>query len=530
MKMIPSSPYGTSSKAEKRIFDRLRQAYEVPREDWTCFHSLNLTRHPSKRFGEADFVLCGPKGVFILEIKGGGIACNEGQWATTDRNGVISNLKESPFVQAETALHAIQNRMRENMPIVHNQLTFGYGVIFPDCNFDVSSLEWENCMVADAKSSRDIVGWLNRLFKHWHGKVNRPNLLDSKTLKDIRAFLRPNFDTAIPLHVIADDIEEKATSLTADQMRAIDIIEANNRILCYGGAGTGKTFLAMELARRWTSEGQQVALICRSPWLRQYLETKAQIPNLTLALASNVKSAARRAGIDSFDRYIIDEGQDIFESTVLDNLEPSLNGGWSEGKWCIFYDVNNQAGLFGPTDLDTEAYLESFGAAKVPLTTNCRNTKLILDKVKNDLGADMGVRGAGNGPQIREFQANSPEESATLLANELKEIINIGGISEGNVTILSPLPFPESSAALLHATYLNRIEVIDEYSLRSFPPSHISFATIKEFKGLENEAVILIDLPTLKIPANDLNLRYVGMSRARAVLSIISTITTQSTS
>ena len=128
---------------------------------------------------------------------------------------------------------------------------------------------------------------------------------------------------------------------------------------------------------------------------------------------------------------------------------------------------------------------------------------------------------AGNGPQIRELQANSPEESATLLANELKEIIKIGGVSEGNVTILSPLPFPESSAALLHATYLNRIEVIDEYALRSFPPSHISFATIKEFKGLENEAIILIDLPALKIPANDLNLRYIGMSRARAILSII---------
>ena len=134
-------------------------------------------------------------------------------------------------------------------------------------------------------------------------------------------------------------------------------------------------------------------------------------------------AAARRAGVDTFDRYIIDEGQDVFESEILDKLEPSLDGGWSKGKWCIFYDVNNQAGLFGTTDLDTEAYLESLGAAKVPLTTNCRNTKLILDKVKNDLGADMGIRGAGNGPQIRELQAKSPEESATLLAKELKNLI-----------------------------------------------------------------------------------------------------------
>ena len=88
MRMIPSQPLGTGSKAEKRTFDRLRAAFSGSDQNaWFAMHSLSLPRHEYKRFGEIDFVVCGPEGLFVLEVKGGGVSCHDGVWETTDRYG-----------------------------------------------------------------------------------------------------------------------------------------------------------------------------------------------------------------------------------------------------------------------------------------------------------------------------------------------------------------------------------------------------------------------------------------------------------
>ena len=52
------------------------------------------------------------------------------------------------------------------------------------------------------------------------------------------------------------------------------------------------------------------------------------------------------------------------------------------------------------------------------------------------------------------------------------------------------------------------------------PANKVGFATIEDFKGLENDAIIVTDLP---VPAGDDRsvAHYVAMSRARAVLSLI---------
>ncbi len=77
MRMIPSFPHKTDSSGEWRVFDRLRTAFEHDTDsDLSAFHSLNLTRHAYKRFGEIDFVIVGGPGVLVLEVKGGGISCH----------------------------------------------------------------------------------------------------------------------------------------------------------------------------------------------------------------------------------------------------------------------------------------------------------------------------------------------------------------------------------------------------------------------------------------------------------------------
>ena len=60
--------------------------------------------------------------------------------------------------------------------------------------------------------------------------------------------------------------------MTQHQAVILDAIQLLNRVEVRGGAGSGKTFLAMEQARRLSAKGQRVALVCYSHGLASYLE------------------------------------------------------------------------------------------------------------------------------------------------------------------------------------------------------------------------------------------------------------------
>jgi len=245
------------------------------------------------------------------------------------------------------------------------------------------------------------------------------------------------------------------------------------------------------------------------------------VPDLTVSLTSGINTAARRAGAEKFDALIVDEGQDLLNWSSLEKLDNHLKGGLENGRWCFFYDVNNQAGLFGPIDQDALRLLESSQPARIPLLKNCRNTRVILERVKSMLGADMGIQGVGEGPDVRQKVVDSREVSALTIEREVAAIIDKGGLSLGELTILSPKSFEKSSVSLLDSGLLSQVVVLDEYALRSFPPGRISFSEISSFKGLENEAVMVVDLPFPRRSKHPLPEHYVAMSRARAVLSLV---------
>jgi hypothetical protein len=520
MRMIPDTPHGTHSLAEKRVFDRLRAAFAGG--DYTAYHSLNLTRHAYKRFGEIDFLVCGPEGLFVLEVKGGGVSCQRGYWRYANRYGEVAESAEGPFKQAQSALHGLLAKLRESLPEpVLAQFAIGYGVIFPDCVWPTAGAEWEPWMLADARACHDLEGWLRRLFVGWRNRDSCHRHPDAEALAALRARLRPEFEAAVPLYIQMQGIEERIATLTEDQMALVDVVAANPRAMCSGGAGTGKTFLAMELARRWTAEGMKVALACRSPWLKSYLETHCALGGLTVALTDGLHTACRRLGLSHFDALIIDEGQDVLDQASLERMDASVKGGLAGGRWCFFYDLNNQAGFFGVPDPVAIERLSAAYPAHVPLRTNCRNTRVILESVRSALGADMGVRGAGDGPQVRERRAFHRAEAARWLAEEIDALTGPGGMAPGGITLLSPYRFVDSCAAELPERLRRDILVLDQYSLRNFPTGKTSFSEIGSFKGLENEAVIVLDLPIPMRGAMSLASHYVAMSRARSLLSLI---------
>ena len=523
MRMVPSSPYSTGSQAEKRIFDRLRRAFD---DRWVACHSLKPVRHPHKRFPEIDFVVCGPEGLYALEVKGGRVACREGVWQYEDRYGRRSESQEGPFRQAETALHGLMEDLRAGLPGgALDRITVGYGVLFPDCDFRTESVEWDRAMVADARASRDLEGWLRRLFAYWRERDGGSGRTDEETVSTLQAYLRPEVDgptseAETSLIEQVEDARERVERFTEDQMRMADVAAANPRVLCAGGAGTGKTFLAERLARRWAGAGAHVALVCRSPWLRHFLASRLSMPGLTVSLIDGIRLDCRRAGLTRFDALIVDEGQDLFEKRCLETLDGVLAGGLDSGRWCWFHDLNNQS-LTHRFEPEAKEHLESLAPVQMPLRINCRNTRVILDWIQDELHADLGVQGAGAGPAVRCQTAANRRDSAERAAREIEELVDAGGLAPGSVTVLSPLDLADSSISEMPADAARRVRRLDEYSMRSLPVDKVGFARIDEFKGLENEAIVVVDLPAPN--ARDLYMaaQYVAMSRARSVLSLI---------
>ena len=523
MRMVPESPFDTGSQAEKRIFERLRRAFD---DRWVAYHSLRPTRHPSKRFPEIDFVIFCPEGLFVIEVKGGRVAYDGGVWQYQDRSDRSVQSQEGPFRQAESALRGLMDDLRDHFPAGDlSSLVVGYGVVFPDCEFRTHGAEWDPAMLADLRGSRDMEGWLRHLAKYWKGRQGTRGQPDAGAMRRLHEYLRPDVDPptyelgAALLHQV-EDARLRIERLTDDQMRMADVAAANPRVLCAGGAGTGKTFLAERLARQWCESGAQVALVCRSPWLRHFLASRLSMPGLAVSLIDGVRLDCRRAGLERFDALIVDEGQDLFEMSCIETLDAILAGGLEAGRWCWFHDFNNQS-LTHRFDRRAKDHLESLGPVRVPLRINCRNTRVILEWIQDALGADLGVRGAGAGPDVRSLTVRSRTESGARVAREIVDLVDIGGLSPGSVTILSPFEFDESSAALIPSEVVDRVRRLDEYSMRAIPVDKVGFARIEEFKGLENEAIIVVDLPAPDEANPDSAAHYVAMSRARSVLSLI---------
>ena len=526
--MVPPSPYATGSQAEKRVFERLRTAFD---DHYVAFHSLKPTRHPRKRFPEIDFVICAAEGLYVLEVKGGSITFHDGVWHYQDRYGRSTPSHEGPFRQAEDALRGLLEDLRANLPTdVLERFTTGYGVLFPDCEWDSDGAEWDPEMVADARRSRDLEGWLRELFGYWRERGGRRAWPDARDVERLQTYLRPEVDTSVsgnfvPLFEQVEDARGRMARLTEDQMRMADVAEANPRVLCAGGAGTGKTFLAEQLARRWASAGLQVALVCRSPWLRHFLASRLPMSGLSVSLIDGVRHDCRRAGLERFDALIVDEGQDLFEMRYVEALDDVLAGGLVAGRWCWFHDVNNQS-LSPHFDQRAKEYVESLDPVLIPLRINCRNTRVILEWIQKTLDADVGVQGAGAGPQVRRYVTTNRRESAERVASEIDELVVVGGLGPRSVTVLSPMDYAESAVALLPDDQARHITRLDAYSMRSVTGDKVGFARIEEFKGLENEAIIVVDLPPPAKSDRHSVEHYVAMSRARSVLSLVYRVST----
>lgn len=520
IRMIPPVVYHFESKAEEKLFQQF-SSVEVD-DDVVVLHSLNLPEHEYKQWAEADFVVVSARGILVLEVKGGRVSCNNGIWVFTNRFGNEFKKSEGPYQQAMGARIALQSRLDRSLPSsLIGKINFGFGVMFPDHNFNISSVEIPEQAIYDAKNweNGDLARWLKRLYKFWAGETHKSARLNEKEVKTICHAMRPSLDLVPALISRVGECYQKLVKLTDEQCKYLDILLVQERVVIEGGAGTGKTFLAVEAARRLAAEGKKVLFVCRSHIFSWIIQERVHNSFVDVMNMDAVIEAIERGTPIDFDVLIVDEGQDFLDIDSIMQLDGLFADGLEKGKWLFFMDRNNQGSMYEKYDEAAMEYLRHAGIP-FPLKQNCRNTKQIAIQTMLYTGGDIGrcsIEGSGL-PVDDNNSYSSREELITIIDNVLRRWIDEEGITPGHITVLSPLPFEESVAASLDKRWRRKFFKIDSSIGNQWHDSMLTFSTVRDFKGLENRYIMLVDLEGFSESNKDLSMLYVAMTRANSYL------------
>jgi hypothetical protein len=538
------------SDAEKRLFRRIRQ--DLP-DEWIALHSLGLVGHRAKAWAEIDFVLIGPAGIFCLEVKGGRVGRIEGSWIFTNRRGEVTSKREGPFEQVGTASATLRRDLHESVPVCRESVV-GYGVVTPDISFDIKGPDIEPAVVYDLHDATKPFGdYLERLAVYWHERMAKQRDREVRGLNQVQRQavldrLRGDFDFRPSLRQRIGLVSDELLKLTHEQYRTLDGLVDNERALIRGGAGTGKTLLAVEEARRQAAAGRKVFLCCYNRQLAQFMAAaledspEVSVSHLHGFMATTIKQAglehrlpdAQEADLfsifypelcveavlesDMFERFdvlIVDEAQDLLLNPYLDVMEALTAGGLVAGTWRFFLDPKQN--IYQRVEPEGMRRLLATQPAQFRLPVNCRNTVPISMVTSLISGVSSDEECRVEGPDVDQFWYRDEAEERRLISNYVNRLLS-GGVSPQGIVILSrrridlgclaggisSVPYPLDS---------------EESSLWQPTPRVLRASTISSFKGLEADAVLIIDIDDLT-DTHALSGLYVGASRARAVLGL----------
>ncbi len=454
---------------------------------------------------EIDFLIVTDDFVLVLEVKGGRLRRRVGVWTFTDRYGEHFNKREGPFDQARTAMFALEERLLQRLPRL--DVGFGYLVVTPDQDL-AEDVEWDGQLLAGptAMSVRGLERACEASRRYWLDKRRqRPS---GGAYKELLQVLRPDFDRVPPLSGRIHALEADYVRFADRQYELLLVAERNPRIICLGGAGSGKTLLAVETARRAAQTGASVLVTCRSEPLAQLLSS-ALVGTGVLCLPFSALDGAGAA-----DVLVVDEAQDLMDLQSYARLDELVAGGWETGRWRLFCDPNNQANVDGRFDRTVLDELMA-QASLVELPFNCRNTSTIVHQTQLVTGADIGVARAGEGPAVDYQQCADDASTARLLDAHLKRLRQ-AEVDLRDVTVVTVRDTAAESAVTASKAYRTG-RLVDDATWHGGAAQAARLLTAADVKGLEAPHVCVVDVEDTQAPTAQARL-YVGMTRARISL------------
>lgn len=474
---------------------------------------------------EIDVVLASPThGVVVIEVKGGKIAVRDGAWFQYDKA-----LKRSPIAQVRNAKHALMNRMRSIGIDLHG-LWVCHAVAMPD----VGTIPSEGLgpdaprnILLGAADLADPAPAIERLVRE-HGPV----AIDRFT-RFLRA-LRPDIvlegaDTALmPVATRRIDTD------TQSRLEVLHGLDANQRVLVTGGAGTGKTWLVVEWAKRADQRGERTLVLTFNRPLADHLahvleDTQVMVTtyhDLIVRLLAphgfaiidqpdreyweTVPTAALDELADEvgtpFDTVIIDEGQDM-RPHWLASIERLI-------------DPQGPRRLLMVADPAQSIYVEGFtpptGSVVMPLDVNLRSARSVAQVVRH-LGGPAPLPTAGGRMPVEHRRAGGMKEVRKQVRRTIEQLTGDWGVPLSQIAVLTlrtdvrdqlldpAVELDAGRPALPLARWEHRSE---ETALCE---------TVHRGKGLERAAVVLIDITDAPEP----QLVYIGASRAMWSLTLV---------
>jgi len=522
--------------SEVRVYERMRD--KLPR-DYNCYYSRSwheADRDGAEFDGEADFIVAHTEhGLLFLEVKGGRVSCREadGQWISEDRDGFKFRIK-NPLSQARSSKHHFLKRLNASRALSGRFVRARHGAILPGSARPRRALAPDAPLeiIAFGDDMETLDRWIVR--RMTEGDDHRESALGLDGLRALEELLASHFELRAHIGISLADDARTIERLTAEQSWILDSLADNKEMTISGGAGSGKSVLAVEKATRSAADGRRTLLTCYNAPLAAHLRTICQ-GNEGLVVASFhalCRALAQKAGIElpsdgdqsvfdhllpealveavsnnldlGFDTVIIDEGQD-FRDSWLHALRLTIKDP-ETGGFYVFYDDNQR--LFSPE----KGFIDALPASSIALTRNLRNTRRIHALMAKWYRGRRSIPAGPEGEPVGTIVCRNGEMALARLNERISQMLKSGQVAPGQIAVLSGTG--DALTALGE-----RIAGKPTCRADDVRPDHIVLDTVRRFKGLSRPCIFLIGIEGLIDP----ELIYVATSRANVLLEIIGT-------
>lgn len=276
------------SAGEDRLASARERALKPP---WAIYRNVAwLEKRPGDEPAdeEADLVVAHPDlGVMVVEVKGGRVARIGGQWESVDGNGNRHPIK-NPFAQVTREMHGLRRKCEELPAWPAHRVRFARAVCLPDSACDRSMTpDGPREIVIDHDDLADAGPRVQTIFDWWSRSGDAsadggaPGDIGMKALHEL---LGRDLVIESPLAAGVAAAEDRIITLTERQFGILDTLHAHRRAVILGVAGSGKTLIAAEKARRLAAEGFDVLLTCFNRPLAEFLDqTVGRLDRITVS-------------------------------------------------------------------------------------------------------------------------------------------------------------------------------------------------------------------------------------------------------
>lgn len=534
VRLVPEVPQFVT-ESEREVWELLR-AQGNP--EWTLLSNLRLT--DETRDHEADVVVLMPDvGVVVLEVKGGSVFVDaQGQWQ--QRTGGEER-KIWPVEQAMKVKHAIWKYVRQDPRWgSRTRVRFGHSVVVPRTMLgeDFSTPDCPRSMIHGKADLGGLAGRLWDIAATQESGHRVPSEDDCDLIVEILAGRSlPQRD----LLAEAEEREARADRLTQEQATLLKVTRLLNRVEVRGGAGSGKTVLALTQAKELTrgrgeQKAQRVALLCYSiglaTWFKRAvagMDRKSRPAFVgtfeELAKHLGVTEFGSRDATDFWERRLPEEMVALagdapdgkkFDAIIVDEAQDFADLWWTP----IMSTLRDEesGGLFAYSD-ENQRVFARFGRPPVPLVPlvldqNLRNTRQIAESFSSLTPMRMYARG-GDGPEV-EFVPVPEGSSAEEVLEAADDVI------EGLLDEWRPQDVALLTTGSRHGEQAAQQDLLGQQGYwESFWDTDLVFyGHVLGCKGLERRVVVLA-VNDKSMHERSKERMYVGMSRATDKLVVV---------